>query len=178
WHGSANVLAYFPEDDDNYLSPIVVMRHDRLHLEARWNYEEKETGSLFAGWVFTAGSTVEFEAVPMLGAIAGDLDGVAPGCTFSLAWKELFVYSENEIVFDLSDREGSYFYNWSEITWEPLDWLGAGMVTQHTRVYESDREIQRGAMARVTKGRFSSAVYWFNPGSTDDFIVVSAALDF
>lgn len=178
WTGSLSAFWYLLPDDENYVSPIVVARRDRLHLEARFNYEDRDTGSFFGGWTFTAGKTVEFEATPMLGAVTGQTDGIAPGCTFSLAWKQLAWYSENEYVIDFADRESNFYYNWSELTWEPLDWLGAGVVTQRTRVYETDRDVQRGILARFTRGRFSAAGYWMNPGSEDDFGIVSLGLEF
>jgi DNA-binding NtrC family response regulator len=43
-----------------------------------------------------------------------------------------------------SHSSDSFFYNWSELTIAPWDWVRFGMVTQRTRLYDSDREIQRG----------------------------------
>jgi hypothetical protein len=178
WSFQATANAYLLPDDENYVQPIVIARRDRLHLEARYNYEDRSTGSLYAGYAFSTGTTVEFEAIPMLGAVVGRTDGVAAGCTLTLAWKQLAVYSENEYVVDFADRESNFFYDWSEVTWEPADWAGVGLVSQRTRVYETDRDLQRGVMARFAKGAFTGAVYWFNPGSADDFAVVSFGAGF
>ena len=178
WTGSLSAYWYLLPDDENYVLPIVMARRDRLHLEARFNYEDRDTGSFFGGWTFAAGEEVEFEATPMLGAVTGQTDGIAPGCTFSLTWKQLSWYSENEYVIVFADREENFYYNWSELTWEPLDWLGAGLVTQRTRVYQTDRDLQRGLLMRFTRGSFSAAGYWLNPGSEDDFGIVSLGLEF
>jgi len=178
WTWNAAASWYLLPDDENYVLPIVIARHDRLHLEARYNYEDRDTGSLFGGWAFEGGDSLEWEAIPMLGAVVGNTDAIAPGVTFSLAWKQLAFYSENEYVVVPSDHKENFYYNWSELTWEPLDWLGAGMVTQRTRVYETERDLQRGLMMRLSRGRWSGAGYWFNPGSDDDFGVLTFSAEF
>ena len=176
WNASANW--FLLPDDDDYVLPIIIARHDQLLLETRYNYEDRYTGSLWGGWAFDGGSTWEWEAIPMLGAVVGRTDGVAPGFKFSLAWKQLSFYSENEYVVVPSDHTENFFYNWSELTWDPLDWLSAGVATQRTRVYETERDLQRGLMARLARGRWSATGYWFNPGSDDDFGILTVSVEF
>lgn len=178
WSGSGAVYGYFLPDDENFLLPVAVAERDRLHLEARYNYEDRDTGSIFGGWKFEAGKTVEFEAIPMLGAVVGDTDGIAPGCTFSLTWKRLSLYSENEYVVDLSDHTQNFYYNWSELTFDAADWVSVGMATQRTRAYQTDRDLQRGLMARFAVDRFSLTAYWLNPGSNDDFAILSMGFEY
>jgi hypothetical protein len=49
WAFSASAYAYFPPDSQNYVQPTI--RGDRgwLHLEARYNYEALDTGSVWIG---------------------------------------------------------------------------------------------------------------------------------
>jgi len=51
--------------------PAFKADRDWLHLEARYNYEGKNTASTWMGYRFSAGETLEFEAIPMLGASSG-----------------------------------------------------------------------------------------------------------
>lgn len=178
WSFDATAIYFDLPDDEDYVQPQFVARRDRLHLEARWNYEDIHTASIFGGWAFGGGSEFEWEAIPILGAVFGNTDGVAPGCIVSLSWKELSAYSEIEYVAVFGDRESNFFYAWSEITWDPTDAFGAGMVVQRTRVYETDRDTQRGVMARFTHRAFTGAAYWFNPGSSDDFVAFSVGMGF
>ena len=69
---------------------------------------------------------------------------IARGYKGSLSWWKLELYSQGEYVFDTTDSSESSFYNWSELTLAPADWFRFGMVTQRTRLYQTDREIQRG----------------------------------
>jgi hypothetical protein len=178
WTGSGAVYGYYFPDDEDYLLPVAVAERDRLHLEARYNYEDRNTGSIFGGWKFETGDTVEFSAIPMLGAVVGRTDGIAPGCTLSLTWKRLSWYSENEYVVVPSDHTENFFYNWSELTLDAAEWASVGIATQRTRAYDTDRDLQRGVMARFTVSRVSVTAYWLNPGSDDDFAILSVGFEY
>jgi hypothetical protein len=178
WTGSASAAWYSLPDEDDFVLPIVTLRHDRLHLEARYNYEDRSTGSVFAGWTYATGSTVEFEIVPMLGAVAGRTDGAAPAFTLTLDWKRLSVYSENEYLIDFSDHDLNFFYDWSEVTVRATAWLAAGLVAQRTRTVDNGLDVQRGLLVRFAHGPFTATAYWFNPGSDDRFAVYSVGFEF
>ena len=117
-----------------------------LHLEARLNYENLETGSVWAGYNFSGGEMLEWELTPMVGGVFGDTTGIAPGYEASVSWKKLEVYSEGEYLFDTESTSDSFFYNWSEVTLAPKEWFRFGLVTQRTRAYASDRTIERGVL--------------------------------
>lgn len=163
WSIAAQVYTYLLPDDGNYAQPTFAADRDRLHLEARFNYEALDTGSVWVGYSWTGGTDVAWEITPMLGGVFGDLSGVAPGYSGSVSWWKLDMYSEGELVVDMSESEESFLYNWSEVAIAPLEWLRTGIVTQRTRAYKSDREIQRGLLAGVAFGNLEATTYVFNP---------------
>src|SRR6185503_2129469 len=56
WSFSASVYTYLLPDEGNYAQPTFTVDHDNgLHLEARYNYEDLKTGSLWAGYRFGGG---------------------------------------------------------------------------------------------------------------------------
>ena len=175
WSFSGSAYAYLQPDDDDFILPIVYADYDRLHLEARYNYEERETGSLWAGWSFSYGDDVALTLIPMLGGVFGEVSGIAPGLEMDLTWKSLSFYAESEYVFDLSNESDSFFYAWSELSWQPLDWLRVGLVGQRTRLVDTDLEIQRGVIAGFSWRSIEIAGYFFNPGGDDAFTVVSVS---
>ena len=177
WSFSAAAYAYFVPEDDDFLVPIVTADKGKLHLEARYQYEAPDTGSIWAGANFSGGTALEWEMTPILGLVFGDVDGLAPGYKGSLSWKSLELYSEGEYVFDFAGSEGSFFYNWSELTVSPVDWLRVGIATQRTRAYESDREIQRGLMAGFSFGLATATAYVMNPDD-DPTVIVSLGVEF
>lgn len=178
WSFSASAFTYILSDGGNYVQPTVGADRGRLHLEARYNYENLETGSAWLGVNFSGGKTLEWAFTPMLGGVFGETTGVAPGFAASLSWRMLELASENEYVVDAGDRSDSFFYNWSELTLAPADWFRFGLVTQRTRVYQSDREIQRGVMAGVSVKRANVTGYLFNPDEDKPHFVFAVDVTF
>src|SRR5262249_8723487 len=84
WSFSAYVFAYLVPDSRDYVNPTFSADRNWLHLEARYNYEDPDTGSLWVGYNLSFGHTLVLDVTPMLGGVFGDLTGVAPGYEFSL----------------------------------------------------------------------------------------------
>jgi hypothetical protein len=177
WSFSATLFGYFVPDDANFVLPVVTADRDALHLEARYNYEAPDTGSAWIGWTFAGGGEVAWEITPILGVVVGDLEGVAPGYEGSLSWRALELYSEGEYVFDKAGVEGDYFYNWSELTLAVAERWRVGLVTQRTRAWESDRDVQRGLVVGLTLAHADLAAYVLNPDD-DATMIVSLSLEF
>ena len=179
WAFSATGMYYALPDQSDFLLAIATADHGQLHLEARYNYEALDTGSLFAGWKFSGGDTLTYELTPILGAVFGETHGVAPGFEASLAYGIVDFYIEAEYLHDLESDEDSFIYAWSELGFSPLERLRFGLVGQRTRVYSSDREIQRGGFAQITFGKATLGIYAFNPtDSADRFTILSVGAEF
>jgi hypothetical protein len=86
----------------------------------------------------------------MIGGLVGQTDGIVPGLEIDLSIGLFEAYGEAEYVFDLDDSSSEYFYMWSELSVWPTQWLRAGVVTQRTRVYQTERDIQRGLLVGVS----------------------------
>ena len=172
WAFSATGMYYFPPDQDNFLLVIGTADRGSLHLEARYNYEALDTGSLFAGWTFSGGDKLTYELTPILGAVFGATQGIAPGFEASLAYGIADFYIEAEYLHDFENSEDSYTYAWSELGFSPLEWLRFGLVGQRTRVYSSDLDIQRGAFAQVIYGKMTLGMYVFNPSDSADRVSI------
>ena len=177
WSASVAVSTYIVPDG-NYAQPTVSFDRDWLHLEARYNYEALETGSVWVGYNFSGGQKLSWEITPMLGGVFGNTTGIAPGYEGSLSWWKLELYSEGEYVFDTGDSADSFFYNWSELTLAPVDWFRFGWVTQRTRVYQTGREIQRGPLVGFSYKQIDLTAYVLNPDDSKPTWVFSVALNF
>ena len=80
----------------SYVAPVLTADRRSLHIEARYNYEDLETGSLCLGRNFSFGTNVTLELTPMIGGVFGSSTGVAPGYLLSLAYRRLSLESEGE----------------------------------------------------------------------------------
>ena len=59
---------YVVPNDQSYVSPTFTADRKWLHMEARYNYENLRTGSLWAGYNFSVGKTLVFDVTPMIGS--------------------------------------------------------------------------------------------------------------
>ena len=173
----SGALYRLPEEED-FVQPTLRADHGRLHLETRYNYEDRDTTSFFLGRSFAFGEKVELGLTPMLGGVVGETDGIVPALEADLTAGRFEAYGEAEYVFDLADSASSYFYLWSELAYRPAEWFRAGLVTQRTRVYRTDRDIQRGLLVGFSSHRLEGSLYFFNPGGDVHFTVVSLGLGF
>ena len=178
WSFAAFAYTYFVPDDSDYVQPTFTADRGWLHLEARYNYEALDTGSAWVGYNFGGGEKLAWEITPMIGGVFGDTTGIAPGYKGSLSWRKVELYSEGEYVFDTGSTSDSFFYNWSELTLAPTEWFRFGLVTQRTRVYKTDRDIQRGVLAGLSFAKVSLAGYVLNPDQNKPTFVVAVGLTF
>ena len=174
WSFAISGFVFDPPDESSYFSPIFYADRGALHLEARYNYEDRETGSVFVGRNFEAGENVTLTVVPMFGLVLGKTQGVAPGAEVGISWRRLELYAESEYVFDLDESDDSFFYAWLEATVAPVDWLRLGLVSQRTRAYETGLDIQRGLLVELSHGNLSFGFHWFNPDREEDQIFAYA----
>ena len=84
WSFSASASTYFLPDSRDFVQPTVTADRGRLHLEARFNYEGLDTGSVWVGYNVRLGERVTLELTPIVGVVFGHTTGVAPGYKGSL----------------------------------------------------------------------------------------------
>ena len=178
WTFSMSGYYYLIPGDKNTVTLIGIADYKKLHFEARYNYEDRNTGSSFAGWKFETGKKVQLEAIPMIGLVFGNTNGLAPGFELSLAYKKFDFYSETEYVIDFSGQENNFFYTWGELAISPVGRLRTGMSFQRTRLYQTDLDMQVGAFAEYSFGKLTAGLHYFNPFSNDEFVIVTVTVDF
>ena len=178
WAFSLTTSGYIVPGGQSYASPDFSADHGWQHLEARYNYEALKTGSLWAGYNFSAGKKVTLSGTLMAGAVFGNLSGLAPGGALTIGYRKIQLYSSDEYVFDLHNHGGSFFYSWDQLTYSPLKWLQVGLVSQRTRVYQTGLDVQRGVLAGLTYKRMVFTANVFNFGWTTPTEVLAVGLTF
>jgi hypothetical protein len=178
WSLSAAVYTYVVPDSRDYVDPIFTADHNWLHLEARYNYEAFETGSLWAGYNLSFGNKVVLDVTPMLGGVFGELTGVAPGYELSLSWKTLSLSSQGEFVVDTGNNANTFFYTWTELDYSPVAWFRVGLAVQRTKLYHTGLDIQRGFLVGVNYKQANLSTYVFNLGWTAPTLVFAVGLQF
>jgi hypothetical protein len=178
WKISVTVDGYLLPDRESYVNPNVTADHWWLHLEARYNYENLGTGSVWFGYNLSAGKNLVLKVTPMIGGVFGQTSGIAPGCEASLSYKRLTLSISNEYVFDLTDNARSFYYSWPEVTYSLTDWLRLGLVAQRTKAFQTKLDTQRGFLVGFSHKHAEFTAYVFNPGSTDLSAVLEVGWSF
>ena len=93
WEYTLTIDGYIVPGGTSYVNPTLTADHKWLHLEARYNYENLRTASLWAGYNIgrgdvSAGDKWEFDITPMLGGVFGRTNGIAPGCEALLSYRK------------------------------------------------------------------------------------------
>src|SRR3954453_19143936 len=165
--------------EDNFFNPTFYADHKSLHLEGRYNYEDMNTASVFAGWKFETGNKLQFVAIPMMSIVFGNTNGVAPGLELEFIYKKFDFYSESEYLIDFAGKENNFVYTYTELAATIFDdHVRTGLTGQRTRLYETEFDVQRGVFAEYYFGRFRVGAYYYDPFSGSNFGVVSFSVDF
>lgn len=180
WSFAADGYYYlFPnESDENTGTFVGYADFKAWHMEARYNYEDVNTGSVFGGYRFEAGDKITLGATPMVGTVFGNMNGIAPALEIDVIWKKLDFYSESEYVFDFAEKGNNFFYTWSELAITPFENFRTGMSVQKTKLYQTDLELQRGVFAQYSLWKLTAGFYYFNPFNEDTFLIASLAIEF
>lgn len=173
WEVSGSFYYSEPPGSDGRSTAIVYADRGALHLEGRYGYEDLDTGSVFAGWNFETDGAVQLSLTPMIGAVMGQTDGIAPALEVDLGWKRIAWYAEAEYLFDSEDSGDDYFYSWSTLTYALTDSLSVGLVNERTKMVDTGLWSQSGLALELSLASLELSVYTYNVGSDDAYSVVS-----
>src|SRR5262245_29550813 len=166
WKVTATAFLYVLPEQPNFLMVTAPVEIRWFHLEGRYNYEAVDSGSAFAGINAGWGRELKLKLTPMIGGVFGSVAGLVPALRWTLNWWKLDLYSESEYVIDFHDAGDSFFYNWSELGFTPLDWLRFGAAIQRSRIFMMSLDIQRGLFVAATIRFVTVSLYEFNLGWT------------
>jgi hypothetical protein len=108
---------------------------------------------------------------PILGAVFGRTNGIAPGCEASLSYKKFTASISNEFVITPDNTSNSFYYSWPEVTYSPTTWLKLGGVAQHTKAYHTSLDVQRGVLGGINYKQWEFTTYIFNPDITPTVVL-------
>lgn len=177
WAYSITVDGYIAPNGIGYASPIFTADNN-WHFEARYNYENLDTGSLWFGYDFNFGKkNLKLSLTPMLGGVMGQTTGIAPGLETTLTYKKISFYAASEYVFDTTKASGSFFYSWPELTYS-IKWFRIGVVAQRTKAYHTSLNTQRGFLVGVSIKKLEFTTYVFDPELANPTTVLEVGYNF
>jgi hypothetical protein len=178
WAYTFTLAGYLVPHETSYANPTFTADRHWLHLEARYNYEDLRTGSVWAGYNFSAGKKVVLNVTPIIGGVFGRTAGIAPGCEASLTYKRIELSISNEYVFDTNSKAGNFYYSWPQVTYSPVNWLRVGAVAQHKKPFQTSLDVQRGFLVGVSHKQMEFTTYVFDLGETDPSVALEVGVKF
>ena len=140
--------------------------------EARYNFDELNTLSLYAGKKFSGNGNLSWEATPLLGGLIGQMNGGSVGLHFGMDYRKLFFASQSQYSFSVENNIDKYFYNWSEVGYNATSWLYAGLALQQTNVYKMTGKLEPGCMIGFSIGKWTIPLYAFNTATDERYFVL------
>lgn len=177
WDLEPSLLTILYRDTIALWNPAFTADRGSLHLEARYQWEDWRTASVWAGYNFGFGGALHVDLTPMAGGVFGNINGIAPGCLVQAEWKRLSFYSSSEQFIDVDDNTAGFTYTWNELAVD-LDHLLVGIVAQRTRTFESPLDLQRGLLLMREQGDLTFGMYLFNIGWTDPTVALTLSYGF
>jgi hypothetical protein len=178
WAFDLGAAVWIVPDQSDFILLQLYADRGALHFEARYNYEDLQTGSAWVGWTFSFDGKLSVDITPIAGALLGNTNGLAPGLELDASLGPVELYVESEYVFDLDDSGSNYFYAWTELGVWPVEWASAGLSFQRTQLVESQRDEQWGPYLRLTSGRFGLTGYLLNLDMDNAFGIIQAEFSF
>lgn len=132
------------------------------YFEARYNYEDLQTFSLYFGKSFYAGKKAAIEFTPMVGGVVGNLNGISPGFNFTLDYLRFTTGSQTQYTFDLKVPGNSFFWDWTNFSFGLGKHFGVGGSVQIYLPKEGENSVTAGPMVNYTFKNLQLEAYSYN----------------
>lgn len=147
------------------------------YMEARFNYEEKNSFSLYFGKTFTYQKKMFISVTPIAGAVVGQYKGGSVGVNVDIDYRKLFYSMQSQYTFSINRANEDFLFAWSEIAYQPFKWCYFGLSTQQTYLIQSATSLfEPGLLIGFIIGSWTFPIYSFSPGSSSGYFVVGANL--
>ncbi len=134
-----------------------------VYTELRYNYEEVKTASANIGKNFHGGSKLDYSLTPMIGLVFGRYEGASALLNADLEYGKCYFSAQLQYTLNRTSGENNFFYNWSEVAWQPLDWFYTGVSVQQTKIYRERMVNETGLLIGFQIKKVTIPLYGFSP---------------
>lgn len=132
------------------------------YLEARFNYEDDKTMSLYFGKAYIHDKKVYYEFIPMIGLVYGQMMGISPGFNLKIDYKRFTSSTQCQYTFDLKDKDNSFFWDWSNFYIKINKNIALGCAIQINRSKSGDNFVHYSPALRFEHNSFIFEANAFN----------------
>jgi hypothetical protein len=154
-----------------FVPMIHIETRNNWYAEMRYNYEEAETISIYAGKTFGSDRAIHYHITPMAGLSAGRFTGASFAANAEVDWKNFYFSSQSQYSRSFKKEIPDFSFNWSELGYNISRNVFAGLSMQYTR-QAGKGEAEPGLMAGINFKNVSVPFYVFNPFSSGSYFVL------
>ncbi|MEO6316283.1 MAG: hypothetical protein ABIU63_14315 [Chitinophagaceae bacterium] len=170
---SVEQYSYMGLGNASLLTPVAHYENKHnWYAEARYNYEDINTFSLYAGRTFSGHDDLSWSLTPMVGGMAGKLKGGSFGLNSACTFRKFGFSSQAQYSVSADTQNDNFFYNWSELYYQPVRWIYTGIALQHTRAYATTALLNPGILLGFSYNQWSFPLYSFNPFAVERYFVL------
>lgn len=167
-------------EDKEVFTAVAIFNYESRnywYVEARYNYEEMNTISVYLGKTFSSEDKLRYSVTPMLGAVAGQFKGGSVGINAVVDYEKIFFSTQSQYTFSIHERREDFFFAWSELGYQPWKWFFVGLSTQQTYLVKVNASLSEpGIMVGFTVGKWTFPLYSFRPMSNNKYFVLGINL--
>lgn len=143
-----------------------------FYTEMRYNYEDIKTGSVYLGKNFNKTGAINYSVTPMLGIVFGKYNGGSLAMNIDVENEKAFLSAQTQYTVSSNEIESNFFFNWTELAYQPLKWFYSGVTMQQTKIYNASFKSEYGVLIGFLIKKITIPVYMFNPlNKNRNFIV-------
>lgn len=175
FNGAIEQIYYFDEDKSFAMGPIAHIEYDKsLYVEARYNYEEKRTVSIYVGRSFSRDADFSYSFTPLFGGVLGLFNGWSAGLNIDADYKNFYLSAQSQYTFSADDEINNFYFSWSELGYQPLKWLYGGIALQETYLPQTKENLTHpGLVVGFAYRKWTVPVYGFKTGEGTQAFVCS-----
>lgn len=166
---------YWRDKNTTTFMPVVHFQNTRnWYAEVRFNYEEANTFSINLGRSFEREDKLgSYSLTPIVGAVAGELNGGTVGLLATAEIREWFFSSQSQCTLSGQTRDSNFLYCWAELGYMPVRWFYFGSSMQITRfTHHGNTVADPGAFIGFESGNWTFPIYGFNLQNTGRYFLV------
>lgn len=158
--------------------PVMHYRNTKnWYAEARYNYEDLQTFSLFLGKAFKGDQALTWSLVPLVGGSVGRFNGLSTGLNIDLEYDKFYFSAQSQYSVSTSVYKNQFLYSWSEVGYQSLRWLYAGVSLQHTADRIEGNILDPGVLIGFTFNKVTIPVYSFVPFNKERYFIVGLNIE-
>ncbi len=170
-----HILGY----ERNYMPMSIAhfQNEKKWYAEGRYNYEDVRTFSFYIGKTFSRSNTLSYSVTPLIGGAMGTFNGVSTGINMDFDYSNFFLSIQSQYSFSTDHRTDNFFYNWSELAYQPLKWLYGGVSVQHTRLYQAETIFEPGVLVGFSFRNLTVPFYTFAPFKKERYFMLGLTIE-